>query len=76
MRPRWRLGPLDHSDGTSPTQAMNWRAVAKRRRSPASAAIVTAERRDELGLGAFTGDPQERPSRRFTRAAAASATER
>ena len=30
------------SEGTRPTYDMNWLAVAKRRKSPASAAIVTA----------------------------------
>ena len=40
--PRWIVLPDECSDTTNPTNAMNCRAVANRRRSPISAAITTA----------------------------------
>jgi len=37
-----RVSPVEHFDGTRPRNAMSWRGCSKRRRSPASATIVTA----------------------------------
>src|SRR3982751_445751 len=45
MPPRSTLGPLECSDGTKPSQAVSCRGLAKRRKSPTSAASTTAERK-------------------------------
>src|SRR5215217_6316256 len=45
MPPRSTLEPLECSDGTRPSQAISCRGVAKRRKSPTSAASTTAERK-------------------------------
>jgi len=42
MRPRCCVLPLEYSEGTRPTYAMKAGAVAKRRKSPISAARITA----------------------------------
>src|SRR3954470_17198725 len=45
MPPRSTLAPLECSDGTRPSQAISCLGVAKRRKSPTSAASTTAERK-------------------------------
>ena len=45
MPKRSTLAPLECSEGTRPSQAISWRGLAKRRKSPTSATSTTAERR-------------------------------
>lgn len=69
--PRDTLAPVDRSLGTRPSQAMNWRGLLKRLKSPISDTKVTAEicatprrawmlRRQDCLLGTFIGDKRER----------------